>query len=210
VITKPPGTGGVVNRMTVCEQLVYEIGDPRHYLTPDVDVDFTAVEVEEVSPNRVAVRGARGSPPPETLKVSLAYRDGFMASGQLLVYGPDCLAKAKACAEAITARLSGWSFKRVNVEYLGAGNGVPGLHAPPADLRELLLRISVHTAEREAAERFTREFAPLATSGPAGLAGYTASRGEVRPVFAYWPTLVPRAMVQEQVEVRTADEWQSG
>jgi hypothetical protein len=209
VITKPPGSGGTVNRMTVCEQLVYEIGDPRHYLTPDVDVDFTTVEVEELGPDRVAVRGARGAPAPEQLKVSLAYRDGYMASGQLLVYGSDCLAKAKTCADAILSRLSAFRLERVNVEYLGAGDGVPGQARTSSDLREVVLRVSVHAADREAAERFTRELAPLATSGPAGLAGYTAARGSVRPVFAYWPTLVPRELIEPKVEVRSGQEWLS-
>src|SRR6185503_12131575 len=90
VITKPEKSGGAVNRRTVIEQLVYEIGDPRHYLTPDVDCDFTTVAVQEVAPNRVAVHGAKGRPAPSELKVSLAYRAGYQASGQLLVYGRDC------------------------------------------------------------------------------------------------------------------------
>ncbi len=207
VIAKPPGTGGAVNRLTVCEQLVYEIGDPRHYLTPDVDVDFTAVEVKEIGPDRVSVRGARGGPAPERLKVSLAYRDGFMASGQMLVYGRDCLVKAKRCAEVVLARLAEQKLDRMHVEYLGAGEGVPGGSPPPADLREIVMRITVHAQERSAVDRFTRELAPLATSGPAGLAGYASGRAEVRPVFAYWPTLVPRESIQPHVEVRTARAW---
>jgi hypothetical protein len=210
VITKPAGSGGAVNRMTVCEQLVYEIGDPKHYLTPDVDVDFTAVEVEETGPDRVTVRGARGGPPPEQLKVSLAYRDGFMASGQMLVYGRDCLAKAKTCAEIVRARLAEYPLERIHVEYLGAGGGVPGQDSPPRDLREVMLRIAVHAQRREAVERFARELAPLATSGPAGLAGYASSRPEVRPVFAYWPTLVPRELVEPSWQVRTAHQWCEG
>jgi hypothetical protein len=206
-ITKPPGTGGAVNRMTVCEQLVYEIGDPRHYLTPDVDVDFTGVEVEEVGPDRVSVHGARGGPAPEQLKVSLAYRDGFAASAQMLVYGRDCLTKAKRCAEIVLARLVAQKLDRTYVEYLGAGQGVPGQASPPPDAREVVLRIAVHAQDRAAVDRFARELAPLATSGPAGLAGYASGRPEVRPVFAYWPTLVPRDLVQPQVNVRTASQW---
>lgn len=209
VITKPKGTGGRVDRQTVAAQLVYEIGDPAHYLTPDVDVDFTTVGLEEVGEDRVAVSGATGGAAPDTFKVSLAYRDGFMASGQLLVYGQECLAKAQACAEMILARLrqAGVTFEWTNVECLGGGEGVPGLSRPPGELREVVLRLTVRDANRERVERFTREFAPLATSGPAGLAGYTAAHGPVRPVFAYWPTLVPRELVKPQVEVRSAREW---
>ena len=209
VITKPAGSGGVVNRETVAEQLVYEIGDPAHYLTPDVDVDFTTVEIDECGPDRVSVRGAEGRPAPESYKVSLAYRDGYMATGQMLVYDRRPAEKARACAEIIFARLqaAGCEYTRWNVECLGAGEAVPGLHAAPQGLREVMLRISVHEPRREAVERFAKELAPLATSGPAGLAGYASGRPQVRPVFAYWPTLVPKALVSPRVQVQTAAEW---
>lgn len=212
IITKPEASGGAVNRETIGEQLVYEIGDPAHYLTPDVDVDFTTVEVDDLGGNRVAVRGATGRPAPANYKVSLAYRAGYTASGQLLVYGRDCVAKAHRSAEIIFERLraAGLTFAATNVECLGASEGVPELTMPPDNLREVVLRISVRDERREAVERFTREFAPLATAGPAGLAGYTAARGTVRPVFAYWPTLVPRELVEAKVEVRTARDWASG
>ncbi len=209
VITKPPGTGGRVTRTTVAAQLVYEIGDPRHYLTPDVDCDFTSVRIDEPGDDRVRVSCAAGGPTPALLKVSLAYRDGFLADGRLVVYGDDCEAKARARAEIVWSQLrrAGYEFERSHVELLGTGAGVPGLPPPPAGLKELVLRMAVHDPRREAVERFTREFAPLATSGPAGLAGYTQARGEVRPVFAYWPTLVPRDAVRPTVEVRSAEAW---
>lgn len=209
VVTKLPGTGGCVNRETVAEQLVYEIGDPAHYLTPDVDVDFTAVELQDIGPDRVAVRGAMGRPAPEQYKVSLAYYDGWFSSGQLLVYGRDCVAKARECGEIILSKVrqAGYELARSHVELLGAGCGVPGRHEPPADLREVMLRVTVHDGRREAVERFTKEFAPLITAGPAGLAGYASGRSSVRPVFAYWPTLVPKGLVEPAVQVRTAAEW---
>lgn len=209
VITKQSHSGGRVNRTTVASQLVYEIGDPRHYLTPDVDCDFTTVEVEELGDDRVAVRGATGREAPSTLKVSLAYRDGFIADGRLLVYGDDCYAKAQECAKIVFQQLAnaGYEYERDYYELLGAGAGVPGLNPPPAGLREVMLRMAVHDPRRDAVERFTRQFAPLATSGPAGLAGYTQARGEVRPVFAYWPTLVPRELLQPQTAVKTAEDW---
>lgn len=209
VITKPAGSGGRVNRETVIEQLVYEIGDPAHYLTPDVDVDFTTVEVTETGPDRVRVSGATGRPATGTYKVSLAYQAGYTASGQLLVYGPDCVAKARACGEIVLARcrVAGWEFDDVKIELLGAGDAVPGLHSAPRELFEVVLRMAVRDEQREAVERFTREFAPLATAGPAGLAGYTTARGTVRPVFAYWPTLVPKDLVAPRWEVRPACKW---
>ena len=211
VITKPAGTGGAVTRRTVVEQLVYEIGDPQHYLTPDVDCDFTTVQVEDLGHDRVHVSRATGRPATDTYKVSLAYRDGWMASGTLLVYGPDCREKAEACGQIILERckLAGFELARTNVELLGFGGGVPGAwfwrkYQTPG---ELVLRVTAHDPRREAVECFARQFAPLITSGPAGLAGYAAGRPQVRPVFAYWPTLVPKSLVTPQVEVRAAKEW---
>jgi hypothetical protein len=210
-ITKPAGTGGSVNRTTVAQQLVYEIGDPRHYLTPDVDCDFTTVELEETGPDRVAFRNATGRPATDTYKVSLAYRDGFMTSGMLLVYGPDCAEKAKACGDIILARVksAGYDLARTNVELLGYGAGVPGafFHRKYQQPGEVVLRVTAHDPRREAVECFARQFAPLITGGPAGLAGYAAGRPEVRPVFAYWPTLVPKRLVEPQVRMQPVREW---
>jgi len=209
VITKPQDSGGLVNRQTVTEQLVYEIGDPRHYLTPDVDVDFTSVALDDAGSNRVSVRGATGREPPDSYKVSLAYECGYTATGQLLVYGWDCIEKADACAEIIANRLNraGIALDNLHVELLGTGNSVPGVAAHQTDQREVLLRITAQSRQRQAIERFTKEFAPLITSGPAGLAGYAAGRPTVRPTFAYWPTLVPKDLIEPKVEVRTARRW---
>jgi hypothetical protein len=210
-ITKPAGSGGAVNFRTVAEQLVYEIGDPRNYLTPDIDCDFSTVQLNDLGHDRVRVSGASGRAATDSYKVSLAYRDGFMASGQLLVYGLDCLEKAQACGELILRRVAdaGFSLARTNIERLGYGAGVPGAwfwrkYQPPG---EVMLRVTVHDANRAAVERFTREIAPLITSGPAGLAGYASGRPQVRPVFAYWPTLVPKELVPSAVTVKTAREW---
>lgn len=214
VITKAPGTGGSVTRRSVVEQLVYEIGDPSSYLTPDVVVDFTTVQVQQDGQDRVRVAGASGRPAPEKLKVSLAYRDGFMASAMVLVYGDDCLEKARECEQIVWERLSraGVTFSRKLGELLGAGQaaGASGAADAPFHGREIVLRLTVHDPRREAVERFTREIAPLITSGPAGLAGYAAGRAVVRPVFAYWPTLIPRELVVSNVRVQTARNWARG
>ena len=208
VITKATGSGGCVNRQTVVEQLVYEIGDPRHYLTPDVGVDFTTVDVQEAGPDRVTVRGAIGRAAPESYKVSLAYHEGYQASGQLLIFGPDAAAKARSSGEIARLRLeeAGFGCESFLVECLGSGDAVPG-RPGNADAREVMLRITAYDPRREAVERFTKELAPLVTSGPAGIAGYAAGRPQVRPVFAYWPTLVPKRLVTPVVEVRTAAQW---
>lgn len=207
IITKPLNSGGAVTRRTVIEQLTYEIGDPRHYLTPDVDVDFTTVSVREVGSDRVEVRGATGRPATDTYKVSLAYRDGFMAAGELLVYGADAVAKAEACGRMVLERITaaGFDLGRTYVELLGWGQAAG--QAPNNQTREVVLRMAVHDPRREAVERFTKELAPLITSGPAGLAGYAAGRPLVRPVFAYWPTLVPKDLVFPSIESQSASHW---
>lgn len=209
-ISKAAGNGGQVNRETVIEQLLYEIGDPKHYLTPDVDVDFTTLEVRDAGPDRVEIVGASGRAGPARYKVSLAYRAGFTASGQLLVCGRDAVGKARACGQMILDRVrrGGYEFDDALVECLGAGDSAPGF-APAGQVREVMLRVSVRDRRREAVERFTKEFAPLITSGPPGLAGYATGRSSVRPVFAYWPTLVPKELVPARVEVRPASEWLS-
>lgn len=209
VITKPAESGGAVTRQTVVEQLVYEIGDPRRYVTPDVVADFTSVEVNEAGSDRVAVIGATGTAPPDSYKVSLAYRAGFQASGQLLVYGNDCVAKAHKCADIVLDRVrqAGFELQATNVELLGAGHGLPDHGDQNQERREVVLRISARDVHREAVERFAREFAPLITSGPAGLAGYASGRIPVRPVFAFWPTTIPRELVKAEVEVRRAKDW---
>lgn len=209
VITKPMGSGGRVDFETVSEQLIYEIADPAHYLTPDVDVDFTTVELHDEGGDRVRVSGASGRPATGSYKVSLAYRAGYTATSQLLIYGDDCIAKAQTCAAIVWEKLraAGVELEQTHAELLGSGVGVPGLAEPPPGIREVVLRLSVRDSRAEAVERFTRELVPLATSGPAGLAGYTAARGTVRPVFAYWPTLVSKSLVKPEVDVRSADAW---
>jgi hypothetical protein len=209
VITKPDGTGGIVNRHTIAEQLVYEIGDPREYLTPDVAVDFTTVGLEDIGVDRVSVHGATGRPPPDQYKVSLAYHDGYQASGQLLVCGHDCVAKARACGGIIRQRLSRAGFECQDwcVECLGANESVLGAGPRRDSIDEVVLRVTARDLRREAIERFSKEFAPLITSGPPGIAGYATGRPQVRPAFGYWPTVVPRELVAAQLEVKTAREW---
>jgi hypothetical protein len=201
-ITKPPGSGGAVNTETVSEQLLYEVGDPAAYLTPDVVADFTSVTLRETAPDAVSITGARGKPATETYKVSIAYRDGYWSSGQLVLYGPDAASKARQCGAMILERLrrAGVSPEQNLVECLGAGDCVPVANQPPFAPPEVMLRITVRDARKAVVERFTRELAPLVTSGPPGVTGYATGRPAVREVFAYWPALVDKRVVKPVVE----------
>jgi hypothetical protein len=203
VLTKPPNTGGRVDLMTVKEQLLYEIGDPANYLSPDAAVSFLTLKVESAGPDRVRISGATGRPPPDTYKVSATCRAGFRASGMLTIVGPDAIARARRCGEIVLQRLqdSGHAPAEALVECLGAGDAQPGLVPPPADAPEVVLRITVADMRREIVERFTRQIAPLVTCGPQGTTGYAEGRPPVREVFAYWPTLIPRHLVRPKVEV---------
>lgn len=210
-ITKPPKTGGIVDRLSVSEQLIYEIGDPKHYLTPDVDCDFTTVKIEDQGANRVRVTGATGHAAPGTLKVSMAYADGFMAAGQLVVTGDDAHVRAMECAGIINKQLrsSGDLPDRWYVERLGLGeaSAKPYPQPMPSKYREIVLRIAAWHPTAKPLEKFTRLIAPLITSGPAGLAGYAAGRPQIRPVYAYWPTLIPRELVTPESVIKTARDW---
>jgi Acyclic terpene utilisation family protein AtuA len=203
VISKPPGSGGAVNLETVSEQLLYEVGDPAAYLTPDVVADFTSVALTQAGPDAVRVAAARGKAATETYKVSIAYRDGFISSGTLVLLGPDAVAKARLGGQMILQRLAraGFTPERSNIEVLGSGDVVPGVIRAASEPPEVVLRVSVHDSRKAAVERFSKEFAPLVTSGPPGVTGYTTGRPPVREVFAYWPALVAKSTVTPEVRV---------
>ena len=132
IVTKPRGTGGCVTAMTVKEQLVYEIGDPANYLSPDVTVSFLSLAVEDLGNDRVRVSGATGKPRPETYKVSATYRDGFRAAGTLTIIGRDAVAKARRCGELVLQRVreAGFELRDSIIECLGSGDGAAGIVDP--------------------------------------------------------------------------------
>lgn len=199
IVTKPSGTGGAVNLETVKEQLLYEIGDPERYLSPDATVSFREIEVEVVGQDRVAVRGATGLPPPPTYKVSATYHDGFRAEGMLTIVGDNAAAKAQRCGEVVLERLQ-LQPERSVIEVLGAGGALHGVLPTPSDCLECVLRVAIADSNKEAVSAFCKEIAPLVTSGPQGVTGYASGRPRVRPIYAYWPCLIER----QHVSVRTA------
>lgn len=211
-ITKPEGSGGIVTPGTIAEQLVYEIDDPSRYRTPDVDVDFTQIELDQVEQNRVRIRGARGNAPSDRLKVSAVYRDGWTASGFVAVVGRGAVKKARAAGELVIERVrrAGYPLAQTRVELIGAGDVVPGVlnHLIERDPVEVMLRVTARDPSREAIERFCRSIAPLVTSGPTGIAGYASGRPRAIPAFGYVPVLIPRDLAEPHVQIRAAAEWE--
>jgi len=203
VVTKHPGTGGRVDTHGVKEQLLYEIGDPRHYMTPDCVADFTSFKLEDIGPDRVRGSGVRGAPRPPMLKASISYDAGWKASGTLVYTWPQALEKARAIDRITRQRLDqlGLHFDEIHSEYFGF-NACHGSAAHPvADHAEVQVRIGVRSSDKRAVERFTREMIPLVLTGPPGGTGYGEGKPSVKQIVAYWPALVPREEIQTRVEV---------
>ena len=203
-VTKHPGTGGTVSIHSVTEQLVYEMGDPRAYITPDVIADFTSIQLSDDGPNRVRVQGIRGKPPTDSLKVSVAYRSGFKAVGTLVYAWPDALEKAELADRVLRERLDrlGLRFDKILTEFVGA-NATHGPLTPPVprDLPEIQFRVGVRSDDRAMVERFTREIAPLVLNGPPSVTGFAGGRPKVEEIVAYWPALIDKRVIQPKVEI---------
>jgi len=204
VITKHDGTGGRVNVQSVKEQLVYEMGDPHEYITPDCVADFTTIRVADDGTDRVRVFGIKGRPATEFLKVSISYSAGYKAVGTLVYSWPDADAKAQAADKILRARLErlGLRFDQILTEFVGA-NATHGRLAgePSPDLAEVQLRVGVRGDDRNAIERFTKEIAPLILTGPPGVTGFAGGRPKVEEIVAYWPALIPKSEIEPRVDV---------
>ena len=205
IVTKPANTGGCVDERTVKEQLVYEIGNPDEYLSPDVTVSFQSLTVQDLGDDRVRVSGARGRPAPATLKVSATYRDGFRAAGTLTIFGRNAVTKARRAGEIVLQRVrnTGFELRDSFIECLGTGASVPAVPSTidESQFLETVLRIAVEADDRSAVECFARELMPLVTAGPQGTTGYAEGRPHPHPVFRYWPCLIARNLVGPRVEL---------
>ncbi|HLZ61624.1 MAG TPA: acyclic terpene utilization AtuA family protein [Ktedonosporobacter sp.] len=204
VISKAPGTGGRVNFDTLREQLLYEVHNPAHYLTPDVDVDMTTLHMEEIGPDQVRVTGASGRPAPATLKIVAGYEDGYMGQAMIGYAWPDALAKAQAAAQIVQQQMQevGLRSEETLVEYLGYNS----IHGPLADprhteeLNEVYLRIAVRCMDKREAAKLGRLLTPLGLSGPPFIGG-AGGMIEPRQLLGIWPTLAPRELIEEYVRV---------
>ena len=203
VVTKHEGTGGRVSVQTVTEQLVYEMGDPHAYITPDVIADFTSIRLAPDGDDRVRVHGIKGAPATDKLKVSIAYRAGFKAVGTLVYSWPDALEKAQMAERILRERLDrlGLSFEKTLVEFVGASATHGSLAGDGKDFPEVQLRFGVRGNDRASVERFTREIAPLVLTGPPSVTGFAGGRPKVEEIVAYWPALIDKRVVRTSVEV---------
>ena len=204
VITKHEGTGGRVNVPSVKEQLLYEMGDPHEYITPDCVADFTTIQLAQDGTDRVRVFGIKGRPATDSLKVSISYSAGYKAVGTLVYAWPDAHAKAQAADRILRARLErlGLRFDQILTEYVGA-NATHGPLAgePQHDVAEVQLRVGVSGNDRASIERFTKEIAPLILTGPPAVTGFAGGRPKVEEIVAYWPALIPKSEITAAVKI---------
>ena len=204
VVTKHAGTGGRVSVASVTEQLLYEMGDPTNYITPDVVADFTSIRLERDGANRVRVRGITGKPATRFLKVSISYFYGYKAVGTLVYAWPDAYKKARKADRILRARLDrlGLGFEQMLTEFVGVDATHGRLAGPPGpDLPEVQLRVGVRARDRAPVERFSREIAPLILNGPPSVTGFAGGRPKVEEIVAYWPALIPKAEIRPRVTV---------
>ncbi len=205
IITKHENTGGLVSFATVAEQLVYEIGDPKSYITPDCVADFSSIKLKDLGDNRVKVFDVKGKPETEFFKVSCSYSDGYSAIGSLTYSWPQALSKAKAADKILRKRLENLNLKfdEIRTEFIGynATQGPLSKELDEDQINEIMLRVAVRAKDYQSVERFGKEIAPLILTGPPSVTGFAGGRPKPSEVVAYWPALIPKKLVQPIVKL---------
>lgn len=205
IITKHKTLGGKVSFETVAEQLVYEIGNPKDYITPDCVADFTSIKLEDLGNNMVKVFDIKGLPETEFYKVSCSYESGYSAVGNLTYSWPQALTKAKAADKILRKRLEDLElqFDEVRTEFVGydSCHGPLSFQIDEDKINEVVMRIAVRSNDYKSVERFGKEIAPLILTGPPSVTGFAGGRPRPSEVVAYWPALIPKKLVQPEVKV---------
>ena len=204
-VTKHPNTGGRVSVETVSSQLVYEMGDPKNYLSPDCIADFTTIKLEEAGTDRVHLSGIKGKPGTPTYKVSISFHEGYKVLGQLTVAGPDAVEKAQLCADIVFERVAmdGVTFtdEEKFVEIVGTNVCHAGIVPAPTEPAEVILRIGARSDDKSKLDRLGMEIVPVVTSGPPGVTGYAGGRPKASEIISYWPALIGKDKVKTKVSV---------
>jgi hypothetical protein len=205
VVTKHENTGGIVNRKSVSEQLMYEIGDPSEYITPDCVADFTSISLEEEDENRVRVYGIKGKPDTPFYKDSASYNDGYKLSSTLVYSWPDPVTKAKKASEILKKRAEqlGLQLQEFNTELVGL-NSIsenPSVETNVEERTEVQMRISVTSSSADDLNRFGMEMAPLILTGPSGVTGFAGGRPKASEIVAYWPALLKKDACTPRVTI---------
>jgi len=203
VITKHKNTGGLVTVQSVKEQLLYEIGDPKEYITPDCVADFTTIQLEQDGKDRVRVFGVKGKPATEFYKVSMSYGDGYTAVGTLTYSWPEALDKAKKADEVLRTRLADLNlvFEEIRTEFLGYNSSHGHIADTQQEVNEVVLRVGVRSQNYDSVERFGKEIAPLILTGPPSVTGFAGGRPKPSEVISYWPALIPKSAVKPEVVI---------
>ncbi|MBI1931473.1 MAG: DUF1446 domain-containing protein [Ignavibacteriales bacterium] len=205
IITKHKNTGGKVSFETVAEQLVYEIGDPKKYITPDCIADFTSIKLEDLGNDKVKVYNVKGEKETETFKVSCSYSDGFSSSANLTYSWPQALTKAKVADRILRERLNSLNltFDEIKTEFLGynACHGPLSKELDENDINEIILKVSVRSKDYNSVDRFGKEIAPLILTGPPSVTGFAAGRPKPSEVVAYWPALISKKLVEPKIKI---------
>lgn len=208
IITKHESLGGKVSFETVAEQLLYEIGDPKNYITPDCVADFTSIKLEDLGNNRVKVYDIKGLTETEFYKVSCSYEDGFSASGSLTYSWPQALTKAKAADKILRKRLENLNLKfdEIRTEFIGynACHGPLAVEHDEDSINEIMMRVAVRSHDYNSVERFGKEIAPLILTGPPSVTGFAGGRPKPSDVVAYWPALISKKVVTPIVKIQEA------
>lgn len=204
VVTKHDQTGGMIDLRTVKEQLLYELGNPKEYITPDVVADFTSIQLEQGGQDRVRVTGIQGRPPTPYFKVSISYADGWISLGKLTYAWPDALEKAKKADEIIRQRIKDLKLKfdEIHTEFLGINACHGPLSHPVSEPNEVVLQIGVRGSNLIHIEQFSREMIPLVLCGPPTVTGFGSGRSRPKEVVAFWPALLPKEAVKAMVDVQ--------
>ena len=208
IVSKAPGTGGLISPLSVGEQLLYEIGNPRAYLLPDVICDFSQVTLHQQGKDRVQVHGAKGLAPTAQYKVSATYPDGFRCTASCLIAGIDAVAKAQRVGEAIIQKTSemfqqrGWApYSEVSIELLGS-EATYGPHGQRQDSREVVIKLAVRHPSKQALVLFSREIAQAATGMAPGLTGIVGGRPTVYPLIRLFSFLIDKSACSLSIDLQ--------